>query len=415
MLPYTGLAYFALTLLLAIPAVLLGLRGRRIGPWVLVASLAMLVIHVGDQRSAFDGASVNDLWIVAGYVLLQWAAARGLLHLRARRATPLGFSVALVLALAPLVVVKLMAVRDPAAGIGFLGISYLTFRVLDVIVGINDQLITALSAAGYLSYLLFFPTASAGPIDRYRRFLGDVTAPRNRQEFVAGLDEGVALIFRGLLYKFVLAAVIQAYWLEPVSGGRSLASIVSYTYAYSAYLFLDFAGYSALAIGVARLFGIGVPANFDRPFLAGNIVEFWNRWHISLSTWFRDHIYMRVVLVATRKKWFHSRYTASYVGFIITFVLMGLWHGFRWYFLLYGAYHAILFIGHSLLSRWARTRPGLQGSAGWRFLGRLATVNAVCFGFLVFSGHLENLRSVAPTAARIDTHAPYLVQSGPRR
>jgi membrane protein involved in D-alanine export len=393
MLPYTGLAYFALALLIAVPAVLLGLQGRRLGPWILIASVVMLLVHVGNQRNAFDGASVNDLWVVAGYVLLQWAAARGLLRFRARRATPLGFCVALALALAPLLIVKVMAVYDPTAGIGFLGISYITFRVIDVLVGINDRLITALSPSHYLSYLLFFPTASAGPIDRYRRFVADISAPpRSRQEYVEGLDEGVALLFRGLLYKFVLAAVIQAHWLEPASGGHSLASIVSYTYAYSAYLFFDFAGYSALAIGLGRCFGVRVPPNFERPFLATNIVEFWNRWHISLSSWFRDHIYMRVVLVATRKKWFHRRYSAAYLGFLITFVLMGLWHGLRWYFLLYGAYHATLFIGHSIVSRWARGRPALDGSAGWRFVGRLVTVNAVCFGFLIFSGHLATLR-----------------------
>jgi membrane protein involved in D-alanine export len=413
MLPYNGLTYFALILVIALPAVFLGLRGRRILPWILLASVVMLVVHVGNQRTSLDGTSVNVLWIATGYVLLQWAAARGLLHFRTRRATPFGFALALVVALAPLVIVKLMAVYDPTRGLGFLGISYLSFRVLDVLLGINDRLITVLSPAAYFSYLLFFPTASAGPIDRYRRFLGDVSAPRSRPQFLKDIDEGVALLFRGLLYKFMLAAVIETRWLEPASGGRTLASIVSYTYAYSAYLFFDFAGYSALAIGTARFFGVRVPPNFDRPFLAGNIVDFWNRWHISLSTWFRDHIYMRIVLVATKKRWFQSRYTASYLAFAVSFVLMGLWHGFRIYLLLYGAYHAMLLIGHSLVNRWARGRPALVGSAGWRLLGWLVTFNAVCFGFLIFSGHLGNKPSAGPSVAQSTARTETVVQMGP--
>jgi len=409
MLPYSGLTYFVLILVPAIPAVYLGLRGRRVVPWILLASVGMLVVHVGNQPTDLPGAPVNVLWIVAGYLLLQWAAARGLLHVRSRRATPFGFALALFVALVPLVIVKFMAVHDPARGFGFLGISYLSFRVFDVLLGINDRLITVLSPATYFSYLLFFPTASAGPIDRYRRFLGDVSAPRSRPEFLKDLDEGVALLFRGLLYKFILAAVIETRWLEPASGGRTLASIISYTYAYSGFLFFDFAGYSALAIGVARVFGVRVPPNFDRPFLAGNIVEFWNRWHISLSAWFRDHIYMRIVLVATKKKWFQSRYTASYLAFAVSFVLMGLWHGFRIYFLLYGAYHATLLIGHSLVNRWARGRPALVGSGGWRLLGKLVTFNAVCFGFLIFSGHLGNIGFLAPSVAQEKTDLPGIV------
>ena len=130
-------------------------------------------------------------------------------------------------------------------------------------------------------------------------------------------------------------------------------------YGYSLYLYFDFAGYSAFAVGVSYLLGIRTPENFNRPFLAGNIKDFWNRWHISLSTWIRDHIYMRFLLAATKGRWFAGKYTASYLGFFLAFGLMGLWHGIEPYYLLYGLYHGTLLVGHDLFTRWNKTAAGV--------------------------------------------------------
>ena len=108
----------------------------------------------------------------------------------------------------------------------------------------------------------------------------------------------------GLLYKFVVATLIQRHWMEPAAASTSLGSTISYMYAYTLYLFFDFAAYSAFAIGVSRILGIRTPENFASPFAASNIREFWNRWHISLSSFLRDHVYMRIVMAATRGRWF---------------------------------------------------------------------------------------------------------------
>ena len=191
--------------------------------------------------------------------------------------------------------------------LGFLGISYVSFRSLDVIFGIQDRLITALLPGQYLTYLFFFPTVSSGPIDRYRRFGDDWHRPHGRLEFLRDLDGAVHRVFTGFLYKFILAALIKQYWMDPAARGDSWGHILSYMYAYSFYLFFDFAGYTAFAIGVSHLFGVRTPKNFDRPFLARNIRDFWNRWHMSLSFWFRDHIYMRFLLAATKGRWFRGR------------------------------------------------------------------------------------------------------------
>jgi membrane protein involved in D-alanine export len=114
---------------------------------------------------------------------------------------------------------------------------------------VNDHLVSSLPPAQYLAYLLFFPAISSGPIDRYRRFLRDYGHARTRGEFLDDLDGAVNRIFTGFLYKFILARLVETYWMSRVAKCSGLGQTVSYMYAYSLYLFFDFAGYSAFAIG----------------------------------------------------------------------------------------------------------------------------------------------------------------------
>ena len=284
---------------------------------------------------------------------------------------------------------KLVPVLAPGTLLGFLGISYVTFRALDVVIGLRDGLIRSLSPFLLFSYLFFFPAISAGPIDRYRRFGADWQRQRTRAEFIQDLDGAVHRIFRGFLYSFIIAVLIRRYWLDPAAAGTGVLNTVSYMYAYSAYLFFDFAGYSAFAIGISYLFGIHTPENFNRPFLASSIRDFWNRWHMTLSFWFRDHVYMRFVLAATKGHWFKDRYLASYLGLLLTFGLMGVWHGLALHFIVYGLYHAALLIGYEIFERWNKQRRLWGEGLLWRGLGVVLTVNAVCFGLLLFSGYLS--------------------------
>ena len=165
----------------------------------------------------------------------------------------------------------------------FAGLSYVTFRGLDVIIGIEDRLITTLSANQYLLFVVFFPTISSGPIDRFRRFATAPCPKTQSPRLIQDIDAGVQRIMRGFLYKFLVAALIKTHWLEPARRRHGIWSTLSYMYAYTLYLFFDFAGYSAFAIGVGYMLGIRTPENFRLPFLARNINDFWNRWHISLS------------------------------------------------------------------------------------------------------------------------------------
>ncbi|MDB6137980.1 MAG: Protein dltB [Verrucomicrobiaceae bacterium] len=169
--------------------------------------------------------------------------------------------------------------------------------------------------------------------------------------------------------------------------GTYVHGAIYYAYVYSAHLFFDFAGYSAFAVGVSRWFGVKSPENFKMPWAAPNIREFWNRWHISLSMWFRDHVYMRFLLMASKRKWFPSREITSSVGYFVSFGLMGVWHGLAPHYLLYGLYHAALLAGYDAWTRWRKRHPERFTAPGWKWVAHFLTINAVVAGLWLFSGH----------------------------
>ena len=397
MTPYADFLYFRVSLVALLPTILHGLtgwRGRRV--LIVVTTAAMLAIQYGGPATLGAVRGISELWIVGAYAALEWLLAVGFLAARRGRRRPWLFRLALVMALAPLGLARWLPLVAPDWNLGFLGISYVTLRSLDTLICIEDGLVTELPLVEFLGFLLFFPTISAGPIDRYRRFARDWARERTRAEFLQDVDQGVHRIVRGFLYKFILAALIQQHWLTPAASSASVASGISYMYAYALYLFFDFAGYSAFAIGFSYLFGIHTPENFRRPFLAPNIREFWNRWHISLSWWLRDHVYMRFVMAAAKGGWFRSQHLASHVGIILAMGLMGLWHGTQAQYILYGLYQAALLVGHDVFARRIAGRlPRLPVSIR-RPAAVFITFHAVAFGFLIFSGRLTVGVSATP-------------------
>ncbi len=233
MIPYADFTYFVLLVYVAVPTLILGLLGRAGWRWALLVTVAMLLVQYHEELHVRAHFPVREIWILLGFA-------------------------------APLV--------SPKSQFGFLGISYVTFRALDVVFCLRDQVIAAPGTLDLLMFLFFFPTISAGPIDRYRRFLTDWKKKRTRTEFLSDLDGAVHRFFRGLFYKFIVAALIKQHWLEPAARSGSFGALLSYMYAYSFYLFFDFAGYSAFAISLSYLFGVlvsrsclhAVPA-FRRP------------------------------------------------------------------------------------------------------------------------------------------------------
>ena len=363
----------------------------------------MLAIQYFSQFDPNIPSSLRQIWAVAIYTFGQYLVAGALVFYRRRSKAKWPGYLAVALALAPLIAAKFLPPNAAASAAGpagapgatglveFIGLSYATLRAIDVLIEIQDGLIKALPPGQYFAFLVFFPTVSSGPIDRYRRFALDWKTPFNRRGFLEDLDGAVHRIFTGFFYKFILAHFIYEKWLKRIPDAPTLKHSLSYMYGYSAYLFFDFAGYSAFAIGLSYLLGVHVPENFDKPFLSRNIKEFWTRWHITLSFWFRDFIYMRFLLFVFKKRWFRNKYLAAYIANFLTFGLMGFWHGTAPRYLIYGAYHAGLVTVHDLFARWNKPHPDqparLWGSSlGWQFAGILVTLHAVCFGFLIFSG-----------------------------
>ncbi len=169
---------------------------------------------------------------------------------------------------------------------------------------------------------------------------------------------------------------------------RNFINILNYMYAYSFYLYFDFAGYSFMAVGTSYIFGIKTPDNFNIPYLSHDIKEFWNRWHMSLSFWFRDFIYTRIVMSFIKNKVFKNKYTASYIGFIITMFTMGAWHGTQRHYLVYGLYHGILICFTDYFERKSKWYKSVKNNEKWDTVFTFVTFNLVCFGFLIFSGKL---------------------------
>ena len=350
--------------------------------------------YSGIFEFAAWGGLAGRTGVVAAYVAFQYVLARGLLSIRAReRWKKAGWPIwsAVALTVAPLAWSKaLLGAHQPLPVVAFAGLSYVTFRVIDVLVSIHDGLVKTVPPGQFFAFVLFFPTISAGPIDRWKRFATDWNRERPRAEVWSDLEDAVRHVALGFFYKFILAYLVDTYWVSRVPPAPTLLHTLTYMYGYGLYLFFDFAGYSAFAVGLSHVLGVHPPENFRRPFLARDIKDFWTRWHISLSFWFRDFVYMRFLLLALKRKWFKNQYHAAYAGNLVTFGLMGVWHGLEWRYVIYGLYHAALMCGYDVFARWNRPQPKLPPrlwgeSWPWQAAAIVVTLHSVFFGFLIFS------------------------------
>ncbi|HEY2574266.1 MAG TPA: D-alanyl-lipoteichoic acid biosynthesis protein DltB [Verrucomicrobiaceae bacterium] len=383
MTPYADRGYFLIVLAIVLPMMIAGARGRAGKGWILLATAVMLLVQYDETIEVLPGRVIWELLALVLCGVYFFAVVKmplcGWLPRKSGLLIPLG--------LLPLVAAKYVPVLAPGFHFGFVGLSYVTFRALDVLWGLTDGVLAEVGLLDFLVFLFFFPTISSGPIDRFRRFRDEWRLRRGAEEFWRDMDEGVQFVFRGLLYKFVIAHLVGDHLVSHAKKVPGLLGVVEYAYSYSALLFFDFAGYSAFAVGVSRWFGVHTPENFNKPFVAQNIRDFWNRWHMSLSFWFRDHVYTRFLLAALKGRWFKKRETAGKVGYFVSFGLMGVWHGLTWYYLLYGIYHAVLFNILDAFTRWRKQHPLRFTARPWKWAAQLITIHCVIFGFWIFSGH----------------------------
>ena len=287
----------------------------------------------------------------------------------------------------PLVLVKVLAVFK-ISGLGFLGISYMTFKLIQIIIEIYDGLIEKpMGPLDYVHFLLFFPALSSGPIDRSRRFLEDWKKQRTKDEYLELAGTGLFRLVLGLFYKLVISGMVFQQMTSIRYKDFSFFAI--YMYLYTAYLFFDFAGYSLMAVGASNILGIETPMNFNIPFISVDIKDFWNRWHITLSTWLRDFVFSRIVMRFMRKKIFKKRLTTAMVAYMINMTFMGFWHGITLNYIAYGFYHGILMAAFEWYQKKSKFYKKNKNKTWYKVISWIITMHLVMFGFLIFSGKMS--------------------------
>jgi alginate O-acetyltransferase complex protein AlgI len=259
------------------------------------------------------------------------------------------------------------------------GISFYIFKSISYLVDVYQQKLKASDQwIEFSLFLAFFPSLLAGPIDRATELLPQLAQPRILA--IEQSAQGIFLILLGLFKKVAIADGIagSVNGIYQRASGVTWADVVLSTILYTIQIYCDFSGYSDIAIGVAKLFGIELTLNFNLPYFSKNPREFWQRWHISLSTWLRDYLY--IPLGGNRQGTL-----ATYRNLMITMGLGGLWHGAAWNYVLWGLYQGVLLCFYRLIPFPAK---GLK--AGWvlRFAGGvLATLfffAITCYGWLLF-------------------------------
>lgn len=376
MIPFSGLLFFYLLFLGLLPAVVLGLLGKKLHYYGIFLCAAMLVI-VFWQNGQLAALALFFLWEMA-LCCLFWRLPK--------RTRPLLWA-AVILALGPLGLIKLGEVLQPFSLFRLMGASYMSFRAVQVLLDIYDGRLQKLRPVALGYFLLFFPAVSSGPIDRYRRFLSDLDRPPDRERYRTLLAQGIWKLAGGCVSAVVISGFIQQYWLAalPASG---FGATLSYMYGYTFYLFFNFAGYSSMAIGTGYLLGIQMPENFNQPFLSVDMKDFWSRWHISLSTWLRDYLYSRFVMKSLKQKRFSNPRTASYLGYVLNMMAMGAWHGLQPQYLLYGVYHSALMCLNEVLDLHCKPFRSFKNHGAGQVVCVLVTFHLFSFGLLIFSGRL---------------------------
>lgn len=378
MTPYGGLSYFLILTLVLLPALLLGLMGRNMRCYGFVATLALLLVSFDTWRAKV---------LLAAFWLWQAAVCYGAARLRGRGQSRRRFWSAVLLTLAPLAAVKVSALM-PGLSISFLGVSYMTFRALDVQLEIQDGRLGAdgFSLLDFSYFVLFAPAVSSGLWIATAAFKATSSAPSPGRNIWAGAGRHLAADDR-----LPLLLCLRQPPVEPLDSGLArdrAVGWVGYFYGYTFYMFFNFAGYSRMAVGTAYLLGISLPDNFNRPFGSVDMKDFWSRWHISLSTFLRDQVYTRFCMAALRGKWFKGKRTSSYLGYVLTMGLMGVWHGLSLHYVVYGLYHGgVMCLNELLDTRWKSFKK-LKRKPWPRALMVVVTFHLFAFGLLLFSGKL---------------------------
>jgi D-alanyl-lipoteichoic acid acyltransferase DltB (MBOAT superfamily) len=405
-LPTLTLALAALCWLLTTPPEARSGRDNRIAAGVLAA----VALGVALTRSfGLEGILTPSrppqlgqvLLFLSFLVLLGWGLSR------LKQPSSRWLTTAIVILLALLVVLKTPALATAASGllrtaagqstgraaafdVRWLGFSYIAFRLIHTLRDRQNGRLPAVSLQEYLVYALFFPAFTAGPIDRLERFLQDLRRPLEpaADDFVQG-GQRLAV---GLFKKFALADSLA---LIALNGSNTLQTgstgwMWVLLYAYSFQIYFDFSGYTDIAIGLGRLLGVKLPENFNHPYLKPNLTQFWNNWHMTLTQWFRAYYFNPLTRGLRRSGKNLPPWAVILITQVSTMLLIGLWHGVTWNFVLWGLWHGL---GQFAQNRWSeavRARAAaLQAQPLWGTVmpaaNVLLTFHYVALGWVWFA------------------------------
>jgi D-alanyl-lipoteichoic acid acyltransferase DltB (MBOAT superfamily) len=289
----------------------------------------------------------------------------------------------------------------------WIGLSYLTFRAIDFLIMIHTNRIKEFNLLIICSYFIFFAPFVSGPINRFLPFIKNQTAPDTTLDFprvrrnLLRISIGIIKIL--FLSKLAYANSIIApefQIIQPVDAILLTWSV----YAYFFYIYFEFSGYCDVAISIADFFGINIPENFEYPFLASNIQDFWNRWHISLSQWMRDHVFFPLTIYLTTRR-IIPKLAISCLSIFVTFFLIGIWHGNSLNWALYGVYHGTGLVLYMLYNQVLKTRfpvffEKLSDNTGYKFICILTTFNFVAWG-LLFTLDLPKAKDILDNSSSI--------------
>ena len=369
---FEGNEFFLLLFVVLLIGFVVNFFEKRKDYYILVLSLLFAGAIYGKSRAMI-------VYLIS-FVIYQYFLVFIAQRIETKRLKPLVF-----LSILPLVINKVFALTSLHL-LAFIGISYMSFKTIQIMLEISDGLIKEkISIKDYLQFLLFFPTVSAGPIDRSRRFLKEINEVMPRKEYLELAGDGVYRIVLGLLYKIVLSTYVYQMLLALNNTGTVVYSI-KYMYLYTLYLFFDFAGYSLMAVGSSNILGIQTPMNFNKPFLSVDIKDFWTRWHITLSTWLRDFVFSRVLMQVIRKKWFKNRLHNATYAYMVNMLVMGFWHGLSVSYIVYGFYHGVLMAGFEVYQKKSNFYKKNKNKKWYKLLSWFVTMNLVMIGFFIFSG-----------------------------
>ena len=369
---FEGNEFFLLLFVVLLIGFVLNYFGKRKDYYI----LSLSILFAG----AIYGKSKAMVVYLLAFIIYQYVLVFIAQRMDSKRLKPL-----VMLSILPLVVNKVFAITQLHL-LAFIGISYMSFKTIQIMLEISDGLIKErISVKDYLQFLLFFPTVSSGPIDRSRRFLKEINEVMPRKDYLELAGDGIYRIVLGLLYKVVLSTYVYQILLALSNTGTVVYSI-KYMYLYTLYLFFDFAGYSLMAVGSSNVLGIQTPMNFNKPFLSIDIKDFWTRWHITLSTWLRDFVFSRVLMQVIRKKWFKNRLHNAAYAYMVNMLVMGFWHGISVSYIAYGFYHGILMSGFEIYQKKSNFYKKHKNKTWYKLISWFVTMNLVMVGFFIFSG-----------------------------